>query len=298
MSGHGTTTFVVDTLGFRVPCRSFYIRANITRDRPLPVVDEFLLRLLRICGQLTLERVGEFFGFTRAETERVVRDLVAKDLLVAGNNELRLTNHASALFRASAEEEPRLVEVEPWIENVWIDLVSRGFVPRPRQRTYRNLVDVQPASGAMDLPVDFARAAFEENFRDYITRVRRLREPDRVSVHSTASVEPDRYGSVVITGRKVVSLGDRHPKLEFEGASEPSKQFRTIIESLATEYGRLDQPRAQATSLTDFERLASVQLRPLLRQQGRVRPGALACGTHAVGEQLPGMGARRQLPGG
>jgi hypothetical protein len=262
----GLHTFVVDTLGFRVPCRSFHVRANITRDRPLPVVDEFVLRLLRICGQLTLMRLAEFFGFARTETERVVRDLVAKELIVAEDNELRLTTRAAALFRASAEEEPRLVEVEPWVENVWIDLVSRTFVPRPRQRAHRNLIDVQPASGATDLPVDFARVAFEENFRDYITRVRRLREPDRVSIHSIAGVEPDRYGSVVITGRKVITIGDRRPRLEFDGASEAPKQFRTMIENLATEYGQLDQPRAQTTSLVDFERFEGLQLRTYFDQ--------------------------------
>jgi hypothetical protein len=260
-----STTFIVDTVGFRVPCRSFHVRANVTRDRPLPVVDEFVLRLLRICGQLTLERTADFFGFTQVETERVVRDLVTKDLLVAEGNELRLSTAAAGLFRSSADEEPRLVEVEPWIENVWIDLVSRGFVARPRQRAFRNLVDVPPAAGAIDLPTEFARAAFEENFRDYVTHVRRLREPERVSIHSIAGVESDRYGSIIVAGRKTMTLGDRGPKLELEGAAEASRpQMRQMIQSLSSQYGLLQQPRAQATSLLDFERLSGVQLRNFL----------------------------------
>lgn len=258
------TAFVVDTIGFRVPCRSFHVRANVTRDRPLPVVDEFILRLLRICGQLSLERAGDFFGFSRAETERVVRDLVAKDLLVAEGNQLRLSTAAAALFRASAEEEPRLVELEPWIENVWFDLVSRGIVPRPRQRAFRNLVDVPAAPDAINLPANFARGAFEENFRDYVTRVRRLREPERVSIHSIAGVEPDRYGSIVVSSRKTMTLGDRGPKLEIEGASEAPKRLREMIQSLSSEYGKLEQPRAQATSIADFERLSGLSLRPFL----------------------------------
>ena len=127
MSMQQDGAIVVDTLGFRVPCRSFYIRASVTRDRPLPVVDEFVLRLLRVCGQLTLDRLGDFFGFTRAEAERVVRDLVDRDLIVAEGNELRLSADAIALFRASADQEPRMIQIEPRTENVWIDLVSRAF---------------------------------------------------------------------------------------------------------------------------------------------------------------------------
>lgn len=256
-----TTAMLVDTIGFRVPCRSFHVRAYITRDRPLPVVNEFVLRLLRICEQLTLDRLGAFFGFTRSETERVVQELVAQDLLIAEKDELRLSTTAAALFRASADEEPRLVEVEAWTENVWIELVGHSFVPRPRQRAHRNLLDVDPSTEAVGLPREFARTAFQENFRDYVTRVRRLREPDRVNIHSIPAVEPDRWGSVVLTGRKMIDVGDRSPRLEFEGASDAPLQFRTMIEGMSTSYGRLNQPRAQETSIADFERLSGVSIR-------------------------------------
>ncbi len=258
-------TLIVDTLGFRVPCRSFYVRANVTRDRPLPVVDEFFLRLLRICGQINFERAGDFFGFTTGETEKVVCDLVAKDLVLVEGNQLRLSTVATGLFQASAGDEPRLVELESWVENVWIDLVSRGFVARPRQRAFRNLVDVPAAPGAIDLPTDFARAAFQENFRDYVTNVRRIREPERISIHSIAGVESDRYGSIVIAGRKTITLGDRRPKLEFDGAADTSRpHMMQMTQSLSTEYGRLIQPRARTKSLADFERLSGLQVRAFL----------------------------------
>lgn len=251
----------VDTIGFRVPCRSFYIRANVTRDRPLPVVDEFVLRLLRVCGQLTLARVGDFFGFTRSETERVIEDLLSKELAVAEGEELRLSKTAAELFRSSAEEEPRLVEVEAWTENIWLDLVGRTLVPRPRQRPFRNLVDVQPDVDAEKSPADHARAAFEANFRDYVTRTRRVPDPDKVSIHSIASLEPDRYGSVIIGARKVLLKGGGKLRLEFDGFADAPAHYRNLIQELSSTYGQLDQPRALATSLTDFERLAAVSLR-------------------------------------
>jgi hypothetical protein len=253
-------TVLVDTLGFRVPCRSFHLRVNVTRDRPLPVVDEFVLRLLRMCGQLTIRRLGDFFGFTVAEAERVVRDLIQKDLLVAEGDDIRLSANAAALFRASADEKPRLMEVEPWTENVWIDLISRSFVPRPRSRPLRNLMDVPAATDAKDIPVEFARSAFEENFREYVRSVRRLREPERVSIHSIVGVEPDRHGSVVITARKTVTPGEKGSRLEFDGFVDATRQERTMARTLSAQYAELAQPRAQLTSVADFERLIGIQL--------------------------------------
>jgi hypothetical protein len=222
MNDSHTKPVLLDTPSFRLPCRSFYVRANVTRDRALPVVDEFVLRLLRICGELTLQRLADFFGFTRGEAEQVANHLASTDMLVVEGDSLRLSGAAAELFKASADEEPRLISVEAWTENVWIDLVSRSLVPRPRQRPHRNLVEVNPVKAAVELPADFARVAFEDNFRDYVTRIRRLREPDRVSIHSIASVEPDRHGAIAVPSRRVFSIGDNTSRLEFDGLSRIS----------------------------------------------------------------------------
>lgn len=252
---------VIDTIGFRVPCRSFYIRAHVTRDRPLPVVDEFIMRLLRVCGQLTIARIGDFFGFSRAETEQVIEDLLAKELVIAEQEELRLSQRAAELFRSSADEQPRLVEVEAWTENIWLDLVGRTLVPRPRQRPFRNLVDVQKDEDTERSPKDIARAAFEANFRDYVSRTRRVPDPDKVSIHSIASLEPDRYGSAVVSARKILTADTGKIRLDFDGLGEAPAQYRALIQALSSSYGQLDQPRAVTTGLNEFERLTGMNLK-------------------------------------
>ncbi|WP_248447007.1 hypothetical protein [Sinorhizobium meliloti] len=256
---------VVDTIGFRIPCRSFYVRAHVTRDRPLPVVDEFVMRLLRVCGQLTISRIGDFFGFSRAEIERVIEELLAKELVVAEQEELRLSQAAAELFRSSADEQPRLVEVEAWTENIWLDLVGRTLVPRPRQRPFRNLIDVQKDSDTERSPSDAARAAFEANFRDYVARTRRIPDPDKVSIHSIASLEPDRYGSAIVSARKILIAETGKVRLDFDGLGDAPAQYRTLIQALSSTYGQLDQPRAITTGLNEFERLTGMSLRKHFR---------------------------------
>jgi hypothetical protein len=48
----------VSTYGFNVPCRRFLITANITRDKRFPVVDEFVLRVLKLCERVPVKRLG------------------------------------------------------------------------------------------------------------------------------------------------------------------------------------------------------------------------------------------------
>jgi hypothetical protein len=64
-------------LGFNVPCRQFLIEAQVTRDKRMPVVDEFVLRVLRLCESLSIKRLGAFFGFSQMETQVVLADLQA-----------------------------------------------------------------------------------------------------------------------------------------------------------------------------------------------------------------------------
>ena len=72
----------VCTYGFNVPCRRFLISANVTRDRRLPVVDEFVLRTLKLCESVPVKRLGAYFGFSNSETDAVVGDLVNRGLVV------------------------------------------------------------------------------------------------------------------------------------------------------------------------------------------------------------------------
>ena len=67
MTGDTPGPTTVCSFGFNIPCRRFLIRANVTRDRRLPVVDEFVLRALKLCENVPVRRLAAYFGFTGAE---------------------------------------------------------------------------------------------------------------------------------------------------------------------------------------------------------------------------------------
>src|SRR3546814_2013459 len=82
MSGHDAAggQLLVDAIDFQIPCRRFTIKANVTRDRQMPVVDEFVLRLLRVVQRISGQRLAGYFGFTAREMESVLLELVERGL--------------------------------------------------------------------------------------------------------------------------------------------------------------------------------------------------------------------------
>ena len=62
-----TQGFEFNRVTFGLPVASYRVDAYITRDERLPVVTEYVLRLLRVCGSVTLAGLRNFFGFTDAE---------------------------------------------------------------------------------------------------------------------------------------------------------------------------------------------------------------------------------------
>jgi hypothetical protein len=160
----------VSTYGFNVPFRRFLITANITRDKRFPVVDELVLRVLKLCERVPVKRLGAYFGFSKAETETVMADLAARSLVVVEEDAVVLHASAHEHFRGAQDGSPRIMEIETWVERLWFDLVSQNMMTPERSRATRNLIEIKPNDMARNLPMSFARKAFQENFTEYLRK--------------------------------------------------------------------------------------------------------------------------------
>ena len=69
------------TFGFNVPCRQFVISAQITKDRRMPLVDEFILRALNIVETVSVSRLSRYFGFDGADLGIALADLQSRSLV-------------------------------------------------------------------------------------------------------------------------------------------------------------------------------------------------------------------------
>ena len=131
----------VRPFGFNVPCRQFVIEAQVTRDKRMPMVDEFALRVLRTCGVISISRLTAFFGFSKIEMEIVLADLQARSLVILDADDVSLHPSANEMFRTVGSGPPTIIEVEGWVNRLWFDLVSRSMIAAPNLRNVRNLME-------------------------------------------------------------------------------------------------------------------------------------------------------------
>jgi hypothetical protein len=229
----------------------------MTRDKRMPVVDEFYLRALKLFDRVPVRKLGAYFGFSEAETEIVTADLVTRGFIEVEGDTVALHPSAHDKFSVSDDGVPRTTEIETSVEHVWFDLVSRNIMPADRTRTSRNLIDIKPDDVAREMPAAFARAAFEQNFTDYLRTVRRIADPERIGLYSISGVEAGRFGFVVVKGREELVL-DPQPKLDphmFEVEIGNFAQFRPLSEALWDAYRSLTSATPSAAALSDYFRL-------------------------------------------
>ena len=107
-----TDAFEFNRITFGLPTESYRVDAYITRDERLPVVTEYVLRLLNICNSLSLGALRDYFGFSESEMLSVVDSLKRQGLIEISNESIVLSNFTREKFEASGDEYPRFSKVE------------------------------------------------------------------------------------------------------------------------------------------------------------------------------------------
>ena len=260
-AGRRVSGEMVATYGFNVPCRRFLITSNIARDRRLPMVDEFVLRLLKLGERVAASRIGAFFGFSTNETFTVLADLKRRGLVDIVGEDVELTASAHELFLPGRDGPPQMVEVETWVDRIWFDLVSRNMMTPERTRPLDHLIDLKPLATSKEIPARFAREAFEQNFTDFLKGIRRINNPDRYSLYSVSDVSPDRFGSVVVSGGMELQL-DPAPRLVprlMEADAVESSKFKLLTEAMHNAILGLTHAEPTQSGLAEFRRLTGDQ---------------------------------------
>lgn len=258
----------IDAVDFQIACRRYTIHATITRDRQLPVVDEFVLRLLAILDRMPLSRMRAWFGFTTGEMQTVLVDMSQRGHVEFEGDDVMLAPAGRDLFKSSGgESAPQVVEVAPLIADVWFDLVSRSIVPRSTARSAEYLVKMTENPTARELPEDFAKKAFEENFRDYVRRIRRLPDADSVNLYSISGVEGGAYGYQVLEAGLVLDMDRQSIRPTFGQAAESASGFQKLAVAAGDAWRFTSAPDLTAASAAEFERITGEsRLAPLLAQ--------------------------------
>jgi hypothetical protein len=279
----------IDAVDFQISCRRFTIRATVTRDRQLPVVDEFALRLLAVLERMSVARMRAWFGFSETEIEAVLVDMGRRKYVEFDGDDVVLAPAGRELFRSVGQGGvPQVVEVAPMIDTVWFDLVSRNMVPRSRLANTDYLVRLTEQASAREFPEAFARQAFEENFRDYAKRVRRFPDPDAVNLYSISDVEGGPYGYQLLSAGLVLDTDRMVVRTTFAELGDDVPVFQKLTVAANDAWQAAVPPEATPTAEAEFERMTgSGNLANVIRSPNEAGPWIDAI--LAVGREEPGF---------
>jgi hypothetical protein len=247
----------VSSFGFNVPCREFIIAAQVTRDKRMPMVDEFVLRALNLCESVSVSRLSRFFGFSQNEMEIVLADLQARTLITLEGNDVSLHLAGKELFRTAGDGAPVITDVESFPARIWFDLISKNMIRSRGLHNVKNLIGLTPSIGRADIPESFAREAFHENFRDYLRLIRRIKNPEAWGLYAISDVAPGRFSYAQISGKQSLVFAGK-PRLEttlIETDTDRPHMLRLLTDAMSHALGSLGDPDPTAIARSEYARL-------------------------------------------
>lgn len=247
----------VSSFGFNVPCREFVIAAQVTRDKRMPMVDEFVLKALHLCESISVSKMTGFFGFSQPEMEVVLADLQKRTLITLEGNEVSLHATGEELFRTAGNGPPVITDVQSFPARIWFDLVSKNMIRSRGLHNVKNLIGLAPSLGHADIPESFARTAFHDNFRDYLRSIRRIKNPEEWGLYAISDVLPGRFSYAQISGKQSLLPGGQ-PKLEtilIETEADRPYRLRLLTDAMSHALEKLSDPAPTATARSEYVRL-------------------------------------------
>ena len=183
---------------FGLPVETFRVSAHIALEERLPIVTEFVLRLLRICGQISLANLREYFGFTDTEALSLMESLTKQGLIELDGDNVRLSGFASERFEEAGGEHPRFSKVELKQDTVTFDLHS--FTPLRSERgslLNDNIIKLDVDEENLGSSIEHAKTAYRYRYPEIASMRKDFREKS-YGVYSIEDVESKRRGYVPI----------------------------------------------------------------------------------------------------
>ncbi|MBV6272170.1 hypothetical protein KVP09_04445 [Alcaligenaceae bacterium CGII-47] len=191
-------SFEFNRVTFGLPVETFRVDAYIALDERLPVVTEFVMRLLKVCERVPLATMRDYFGFNDIEARAVIESLTKQGLLEMSEDEVFLSSFALEKFEEAGGDHPRFSKVELKSDTVTFDLVS--FTPlrfTPADMASDNIIKLDAAEDALGNSVERARLAYRRHYPEIASMRADLRERS-YGVYSVESVESRRRNYVPV----------------------------------------------------------------------------------------------------
>ena len=152
---------------FGLPMKSFFIDYTVSKKRELPVVKDFVIRLIYSLSSTSMETIQDYFGFTSKEMLAIVDDLQEENLIEWESRKIKLTYYAMSKFtEEDGNLRPTFFEVTDEVSPVEFELYSFRMLSTDVRRS-----GSQDFSVSLNLPDECyrnllgkAQNAFDTNF--------------------------------------------------------------------------------------------------------------------------------------
>lgn len=183
---------VFNRVTFGLPVETFRVEAYIALDERLPVVTEFVLRLLRVCGRVSMTAFRDYFGFTDSEALAVVESLSRQGLVELNEDEIQLSLFSIERFEESGGDYPRFNKVELRKDTVTFDLISFNPLRAVKNELATdNIIKLNVADDALGESRERARLAYRQRYPEIASMRDDLRDKS-YGVHSVEDIESKR----------------------------------------------------------------------------------------------------------
>lgn len=185
---------------FGLPMKSFFMDYTVSKKRELPVVKEFVIRLIYSLSSTSLETIQGYFGLTSKEMLAIIDDLQEENLIEWESGKVKLTYYAMSKFiEEDGNLRPTFFEVTDESSPVEFELYNFQMLSTDVKRS-----GSQDFSISLNLPdecyrnlLSKAQSAFDTNFNlfrelvlkeDVFSEIKELYKINQVS---------DRYDSTL-----------------------------------------------------------------------------------------------------
>lgn len=152
---------------FSLPMKSFFMDYTVSKKRELPVVKEFVIRLIYSLTSTSLETIQDYFGLTSKEMLAIVDDLQEENLIEWEAGKIKLTYYAMSKFtEEDGNLRPTFFEVTNEASPVEFELYSFRMLSTDVRHS-----GSQDFSVSLNLPdecyrnlLNKAQSAFDTNF--------------------------------------------------------------------------------------------------------------------------------------
>ena len=168
---------LINEVTFSLPCRSFSIHYSVTEKRQLPVVKEFVVRLIYQVESSFPDTIANYFGFNSHEIKEVLEDLLEEGLIQWDEDKIILTEYALENFtEVDGNSVPRFFEITDKQDEVFFDLFFFKFLSNGIQKMSNKFtsIDIPLPSESYEDILSKVKSSFHDQFMHYQEQVKKI----------------------------------------------------------------------------------------------------------------------------